>query len=261
MKARHETGTVMKSNGELRIQKEFLHKLSTEKGRIVIFDIGANKGNWTMSLLDLISSKVHYDLEIHAFEPIYDTYTTLIRNIDVHPLGRYVKPVCKACSSDSGTGRMYVSEKNSGFSSFHPSNLHKDKSEKIEKTTIKDYCIENVIRRVHFIKSDTEGHEVEVLKGAINLIKEEKVYAFPFEYNQTWFYSRYFLKDIFDMIKDLPYSVGRITPDGLYIIREWHPEIDRFFDGNYIIMHKDAISWFRHRTGRFDRDYYFRVED
>jgi len=44
-------------------------------------------------------------------------------------------------------------------------------SEAVSMTSIDDFYMENRIKQVDFIKCDTEGSEVLVLKGAINIIK------------------------------------------------------------------------------------------
>ena len=47
---------------------------------------------------------------------------------------------------------------------------NKEKLE-IELTTIDDYCIENNIREIDFIKIDTEGFEKEVFEGGMKTFK------------------------------------------------------------------------------------------
>jgi FkbM family methyltransferase len=262
MYARHESGGIMEEDGEYRIQRDFSKRLPLEEDNVVVFDIGANLGKWTISLLDMIPIQKVSDVEIHGFEPINETYKALKNNIESNPRGNQVKLVRKACSNTTGVDQMFIATTNSGENSFHPGEVHSGSSSvSIEKITLDKYCTDNNISLIHFIKSDTEGHELEVIRGAQRLFTEEKIMVFQFEYNQTWFYSRFFMKDVFDLLAGMPYLLGKITPQGLYIYRKWHPEIERFFESNYLIVHKNALPWFNHKIGSFDESYYFKVEN
>ena len=46
---------------------------------------------------------------------------------------------------------------------------------KVNFTNIDNYCKNNNITEIDYIKIDTQGKEQEVLKGMLNLIKEQKV--------------------------------------------------------------------------------------
>lgn len=55
---------------------------------------------------------------------------------------------------------------------------------------------------IHFIKIDTEGHELEGLKGALYAIRTRGVRAVQFEFNEMNVISRVFLKDFYDLLGD-----------------------------------------------------------
>ena len=76
--------------------------------------------------------------------------------------------------------------------------------------------------------------------------------ACQFEYNYLWIYSRHYFKDVFDFIKGTGYCVGKITPGGVELYEQWHPELDRFIAGNYLLLHPDALNWFVTHKGQFD---------
>jgi len=88
---------------------------------------------------------------------------------------------------------------------------------------------------IHFLKCDTEGHDMEVLRGAKRLFDEQRVVVCQFEYNLCWVYSRHFLKDVFDYVADTAYRVGKVTPRGVETYRAWHPELEKFFEGTTAI--------------------------
>jgi hypothetical protein len=91
-----------------------------------------------------------------------------------------------------------------------------------------------------------------VLRGAYELLREERIDVLQFEYNHRWIYSRAFLKDVFALVADLPYEVARITPDALETLPGWHFELERFFEANYLLVRRPALDWFACRRGGFD---------
>lgn len=94
---------------------------------------------------------------------------------------------------------------------------------------------------------------MQILYGARELLARERVTVFQFEYNHRWVYSRHFLKDVFDFARSLPYILGKITLTGIEFYDEWHPELERYFEGNYVLMHRDSVCRFAHKRGQFDQ--------
>ena len=54
------------------------------------------------------------------------------------------------------------------------------------------------------------------------------------------------------MFKGTSYSIGKLTPVGIEIYENWHPELEKYFEGNYIILHPEATLWFTTIIGNFD---------
>jgi hypothetical protein len=52
LSARADYSNFIESNGEKRLQREYLGSLSPNKEKIVVFDIGANVGEWSIALFD-----------------------------------------------------------------------------------------------------------------------------------------------------------------------------------------------------------------
>ncbi len=123
----------------------------------------------------------------------------------------------------------------------------------INLTTATDFCEENGIDHVHLLKCDTEGHDMDVIRGSLPLLIDERVSVLQFEYNHCWVYSRNFLRDVFVAIQPLPYKVAKLQTDHLLVFDNWHPELDKFFEGNYALVHSDAVAWFPHYYAGFDK--------
>jgi FkbM family methyltransferase len=127
-----------------------------------ILDVGANVGQ----------SAYEYHTrwpkaEIYCFEPVQETFTQLIENV-----GSYAHCVQRACSAEKGAETIYVHPDDSGQSSLHKT---RGREEKIKKTTLDGFACEHEIENVDLLKIDVEGHELKVLGGAINLIKDSKI--------------------------------------------------------------------------------------
>jgi hypothetical protein len=75
-----------------------------------------------------------------------------------------------------------------------------------------------------------------------------------FEYNHRWILSRAYLKDVFDLIENTPYRLAKVCSSSLDIYAEWHPELERFFETNYALVHEQLVAplgcqWFRIGSG------------
>jgi len=253
LKARCDIPNDMKTNGEEQIFRQLCAGI-IKKETLIFFDIGANVGDWTCLVLRESSEHTFgKGLEIHSFEPVDSTFQTLKSRIEKHPFKDLVRLVPKALSSEEGTATMYLTGENVGTNSLYVDIMNESTSQiQISKTTIDAYCIRNNIKYIHYIKIDAEGHDMEVLYGARNFFQDQKILACQFEYNHRWIYSRHFLKDVFDYAKSIPYSIGKITPRGVEIYKKWHPELEKFFEGNYILIHNDALCLFSIQIGDFD---------
>jgi len=142
-------------------EAELLHLRDVSRPSGVALDIGANRGWYTFPMSRLFA-------RVYAFE-VNDELTDWIR--DYNP-GNIEIILC-GLSSTAGTARFYIPLMNglalTGWGSLDRGNLpaatgHREKEIKLAR--LDDFGIENV----GFVKIDVEGHEVEVLKGAVATI-------------------------------------------------------------------------------------------
>ncbi|HXH29511.1 MAG TPA: FkbM family methyltransferase [Bacteriovoracaceae bacterium] len=254
MTARNDVLNRIGENGEEWVQSCVLDACRGNMRRVVVFDVGANIGDWLHSLLGVAEHLgCLSQLDVHAFEPVPSTYERLLNRAQNDLRAASVEVVCLAMSSSEGSDSIFVVGDGAGTNSLHQgSSSVYTQSLVIAKDTIDHYLQENNIVMVHLLKCDTEGHDMEVLRGAQDSLRHERIRVLQFEYNHRWVYSRNFLKDVFDLIADLPYGVGKVTPGFIEFYSEWHPEMERFFEGNYVLVHRDARQWFSHRLMEFD---------
>ena len=233
--------------------KELIKQMLPNSDSPVVFDVGANIGDWTNSLLEIAKENRIKQLDLHCFEPVLSTYSVLSQRFDGIPYNAQIDFVQKACSSKDGVTQMLVAGEGAGTNSLYKDYLSQDgKLVEVEMITIDNYCLENNLDMIHFLKCDTEGHDMQVMHGAARMFREQRIMVFQFEYNYTWVFARHFLIDVFEFAKDLPYCIGKITTGGVHLYDVWHPELERFFDGNYLLIHHGAVSWFESIAGSFD---------
>ena len=210
-----------KQSGEANFAISHLSKV--KKG--IIFDVGANVGNYSKSLIE-----VNQNVDIFCFEPHPSTFQKLLSN--VNHLG--IKSFNLGVGSSNGTLNLYDYAGND--SSSHAS-LYKEVIEEIHKgqavehevkiITLTAFANEHKIERVLLLKIDTEGYELEVLKGFEPYIRQNKVDLIHFEFNEMNVASRVFFKDFWDFLPN--YDFYRMLPDGLAPIKIYNPVFCEIF--------------------------------
>ncbi|MFZ2406988.1 MAG: FkbM family methyltransferase [Methylobacter sp.] len=193
------------------------HFSNAKKG--VIFDVGANVGNYSTSLREL-----NQHIEIYCFEPHPCTYQKLLSTVN----HLKIKTFNVGVGSTAGMLKLYDYALDDG--SEHAS-LYKDVIEKIhqgesvehevEIVTLNAFAIEHKIERVLLLKIDTEGHELEVLKGFEPYIRQNRVELIHFEFNEMNVASRVFFKDFWEFLPN--YDFYRMVQDGLIPIKNYNP--------------------------------------
>lgn len=225
-------------NGEFSLQEDILGTTSQLLKGAVVFDIGANVGDWSLHLLGKTKTlDASNSLSLHIFEPFPSTFKTLSSRLGGFSSSQGIYLNNLAISNADGEVNMFGRE-NLGTSSLYSGEIHDASSSvAVKSTTIDSYCEENGLDEIHFIKCDTEGHDFEVIRGARKTLEAEKISVFQFEYNHRWIHARRYLKDVFDFVENLPYEVAKLTPNSLEVYSKWHPELERFFEGNYVLIH------------------------
>lgn len=133
----------------------------------VILDVGANYGLLSLPFAQLVPQGM-----VYAFEPTAYAFAKLRRNLSLNSeLAQRIKPfqVFVSAKSDS---RRDVSVYSSWKVDDKPANAHPvhggaaQSVDHVETISIDDFCEQNQLARIDFIKIDTDGHEFSVLRGA-----------------------------------------------------------------------------------------------
>jgi FkbM family methyltransferase len=141
-----------------------LSKLIPKRG--IAIDVGANVGFWALSL-------VPYCDKVYAFEinetVSRDLIACGIPNIEINNVG---------LSNHPGTATLYIPIHPNGFemdgwASLQIGNypgITKHCEKQVQLKTLDSFAIKNC----SFLKIDIEGHELEMLKGAIQTLKKSR---------------------------------------------------------------------------------------
>ena len=235
---RYDDWNRIDSNGELLVQQ-----VARSRPDPVVFDVGANVGQWSTSLL----AQPGYPPDLYAFEPSSYSFARAAKALgaraSVHPL---------AMSSEPGRAELQIVKQGAGVNSLVPFGGERAVSatETVDVATIDRFCEEHGIRAITLLKVDTEGLDLSVLRGALELLVRGDIGIVQFEYNWRWVSSRAYLKDMFDLIADLPrYSLGKVAPKGIEFYDRWHPELETFRESNYALVRDDwrpafpSVKW------------------
>lgn len=151
--------------------KNDLRRLAPNYTPTVIFDIGANIGE--------VASQFSIDYRsatIHAFEPIPSTYTQLCRNVRRHAS---IKAHNVAIGEACGKSKMIAMDNSVLSRVITPMEKTTEASDHacmdVEMSTIHEFCMQNSLSHINILKSDTEGHELSVLRGAEPLLSAHAV--------------------------------------------------------------------------------------
>ena len=249
MHARGEGRNEMTTNGELDLQHRALDTAPADVP-LVVLDVGANYGLWTLASAD--RAGLRPDARFVAFEPIPSIHDALVARLAAHPAAARLHVVRAALSDAPGTAEMSVST--GGNSSLGVAFAGAEATAAtVDVNTLDLYCAAEGIERVRLVKCDAEGFDFEVVRGSRRMFDEERIDLFQFEYNHRWMAQRWFLRDVFERFRGTPYAVGKICAGRIEVYDEWHPEMERFFEANYLIAHRRALPDVAPQYGRVGR--------
>ena len=200
-----------------------------------IFDVGSNKGQYLNLITKYLTGK---EFSAHCFEPHKESFDYL-KSMNKNP---NVKINNTALAEKVGENKLYFNEKDTALACLTKRrlehfNINLDRSETVKVDTIDNYCVQNNIKRIHFLKIDVEGHEFDVLKGAVNMFDNNKIDIVTFEFGGTGIDTKIFLQDFYYFFKNYNKILYRITPSGyLYKIENYNEMLEQFRATNFLVI-------------------------
>ena len=132
----------------------------------IIFDVGANIGDIALKFVSTYPSAV-----VYAFEPVPGPYQALY---DLCLQNNKIMSFPVALSHLDGIVKMNVPP-DSKLSRVVKPGTELASSIQVTALTGDRFCSENGVQSIDYLKIDTEGHDMEVLKGFLNFLERQAV--------------------------------------------------------------------------------------
>lgn len=225
-------------SGELFLVKDVLSQGLCDRKSCVIFDVGANVGNYTKLIGGLLK-----DATIYAFEPNMNSFSSL-DELGCEKVRCFNLGFGAGCSQ----GKLYTykdsldSSHASTYRNIFGAFYKKDDIASIdfELRTVDSFCKEYGIEFIDFMKIDTEGNELNVLNGARGMIDNGRICTMQFEFGECGVFSRVFLKDFYDILTG--YDFYRLDSERLIPLGEYSVKNEIFRYQNIFATRKDMDS-------------------
>lgn len=142
----------------------------------VVFDVGANVGQTVAKMRKYLRSPV-----LHCFEPTPATFAKLsercgqLDNVYLNNVGLADR------AGELELHQLDSCEMNSFLPPAEDSWGNVVAREVVPVTTIDEYCVQRSIDRIDVLKTDTQGFDLDVIKGARQMIAENRVHLIYLE--------------------------------------------------------------------------------
>ena len=228
-----------KVNGEERLLYRFRDLFDKDRD-LVFFDVGANKGTYAQLIDSVFGSRA----QIHCFEPVSTVFKELqantrsIKHATLHPY---------ALGSSESEAEIFMTEDFSGTASLHEETFSLsgdgcDKREMVKIERLDRTCEGLRIDKIDFLKIDTEGSELEALKGCGALLANRKIGAIQFEFGQNNIVSRTFFRDFFTLFNTNGYELFRVLSNGTDPLEEYKPAYEIFVSATNFLAVSPAYA-------------------
>lgn len=231
-------GILNYENKKLSGEEYFLRRVARWNSGAVIFDVGANEGEYS-----LLCKKFIPQSTVYSFEPHPRTYARLSEKAASHKFN----PINAALDETSGKATLFDYSGESGTS--HASlfknvitEIHSSATDSVETVTwsLDDFINMNGISKINLLKIDTEGNEYRVLKGASQALKENRVDIIQFEFSELNIVSRTFMKDFYELLDG--YSFYRLFPNGLVPLGKYNAaKCEIFLFQNIVAINNNVV--------------------
>jgi FkbM family methyltransferase len=144
-----------------------------------VFDVGANIGQSSLTVL------AHFpNAEVYSFEPHPHTFQKLAAQLK----GERVKVFNLALSDKSRTAELFTYDKDlinslTPTASFAVRFGKRGKAIPVQVSTVDEFCSSHNIEAIDILKVDTEGCDLDVLRGAASALQSQKIRFLYIEFN------------------------------------------------------------------------------
>lgn len=235
-------GGLIETSGETWVVSELVRPACAGIANPVIFDVGANVGDYSLLVNSFIPSA-----QIYAFEPAALVYQQLATRLSSVANGKSFQAFNFGFSDEEKTVELHSytveGQAVSLISSIDrrlPTQVVQVEvidTERILVRTLDSFCESEGIERIDFLKLDVEGHEVAVLAGARRMLERGAISMIQFEFGPANIYSRTYFYNFWSLLSD-SYDFFRIVPGGVVPITHYGEHLEVFLTTNYFARRK-----------------------
>lgn len=225
--------------GEINIIRSLIHEGD------VVFDVGANCGDWTREVLAHTQPR-----HVYAFEPLPSIASAFKENIQhervtLHELALFHNrghasfhyyPRYEGICDDGTLSSLYRRSRAEAVFNLQGYEIN------VTTERLDAFCAEHGVDRINFLKIDSEGAECDILQGALELLQKQKIDFIQFEYGQTYTDSKRTLKEAYDLLTHTGYTLFKIHRDGIVHVKSWFDWMENFYQSNYLAVSADIIQ-------------------
>ena len=205
-------------------------------GDLVVYDIGANVGDWTASIQRFLP-----DSRVVAFEPSKEAFDRLTRRFETSTC---VTSVNLALGKENTETFLYADTSASGLGSLTKRRvkhfgLSFEHKELIKVITLDDW-VENQVPNLvpNIIKMDVEGHELDVLMGASKCLN--RIQIVQFEFGGGNIDTKTYFQDFWYFFESNGFEIKRLTPRGPKTVSQYSEAFETFMPTNYLAVHRQS---------------------
>ena len=222
----------VRTSGELNAARLFLG--DDVQKPMTIFDVGANRGEYTSAILELYPRS-----RIFSFEPSRETFRLL--EAEFATMSQVFKLNyglgCKAQSQ-----LLYKESQYARIASLTPLDvIDPDYTEKVVIRTLDEVVSEYTIGEIDLLKIDVEGHELDVIKGAQNTLSLRKIKCLQFELGGSSIDTNTTLKDIYEVLSQYDYRLYLISRRGIVPLDTYDYQLEQYSTTNFFAELKTKV--------------------
>ena len=201
---------------------------------LIVLDVGANIGNWTQSFAEAFPES-----QIVAFEPGASAFKVLGSRFQSRP---NINCVNLGLSDRDAEVTLFSDSEASGLSSINKRRLDHfsikfDKQETIRVTKLDSWISSNPkYSTPTILKLDVEGHELSVLAGAKETIKN--IQLVQFEFGGGNLDSKTYFQDFWYFFVKLNFDLYRLSPRGPVKVNGYSEMLEVFRPTNYLAVRR-----------------------